>query len=256
MKILPLGLQTLSNIRDRNAIYVDKTESIHRLVTTGTHYFLSRPRRFGKSLLVSTVQELFEANKILFQGLWIETKWDWSLKYPVIHISFDALDYHEDQLVASIDNELSLLAAKFEVVLTQIGFKPRFRELIQLLYQKYQQQVVILIDEYDKPIIEYLENHTLKQAKKNLQILKRFYSVLKSSDKYLKFLLITGVSKFSKVSIFSDLNKLSDITLNKHYAMLMGYTQLELEYYFSDYLQLIENQLNLSRAALLDSYLV
>jgi hypothetical protein len=97
-----------------------------------------------------------------------------------------------------------------------------------------------------------LENHTLKQAKKNLQILKRFYSVLKSSDKYLKFLLITGVSKFSKVSIFSDLNQLSDITLNKHYAMLMGYTQLELEYYFSDYLQLIENQLNLSRAALLD----
>jgi hypothetical protein len=179
MKILPLGLQTLSEIYHKNAIYVDKTETIHRLVTTGKVYFLSRPRRFGKSLLVSTLQELFEANKILFQGLWIENKWDWSQKYPVIHISFDALDYHEDQLVASIDNELNLLATKFGVVLTQTGFKPRFRELIQSIYQKEQQQVVILIDEYDKPIIEYLENHSLRQAKKNLQILKRFYSVLK-----------------------------------------------------------------------------
>jgi hypothetical protein len=222
------------------------------LVTTGKVYFLSRPRRFGKSLLVSTLQELFEANKILFQGLWIENKWDWSQKYPVIHISFDALDYHEDQLVASIDNELNLLATKFGVVLTQTGFKPRFRELIQSIYQKEQQQVVILIDEYDKPIIEYLENHSLRQAKKNLQILKRFYSVLKPSDKYLKFLFITGVSKFSKVSIFSDLNQLTDITLNKNYATLTGYTQTELEHSFSEYLQSVEKHLNLSRTALLN----
>jgi hypothetical protein len=251
MKILPLGLQTLSEIHDNNAIYVDKTELIHRLVTTGKVYFLSRPRRFGKSLLVSTFQELFEANQKLFKGLWIEKKWDWSQKYPVIHISFDALDYHEDQLVASIDNELNLLAAKFEVVLTQVGFKPRFRELIQLVTQKTQQKVVILIDEYDKPIIEYLENHTLRQAKKNLQILKRFYSVLKPSDKYLKFLFITGVSKFSKVSIFSDLKQLTDLTLEADYAGLTGYTETELIHSFDDYLKAAEIRLNRSRTQLI-----
>jgi hypothetical protein len=126
MKILPLGLQSLSEIYDNNAIYVDKTEYIHRLATTGKCYFLSRPRRFGKSLLVSTFYELFEANKILFQGLWIENKWDWSVKYPVIHISFEVLDYHEDQLAASIENELNLIATKFDLTLTQKGFKPQF----------------------------------------------------------------------------------------------------------------------------------
>ncbi|MEO0043297.1 MAG: hypothetical protein RL329_2745 [Bacteroidota bacterium] len=252
MKILPLGLQSLSEIYDNNAIYVDKTEYIHRLATTGKCYFLSRPRRFGKSLLVSTLYELFNANKILFQGLWIENKWDWSVKYPVIHISFEVLDYHEDQLAASIENELKLIATKFDLTLTQKGFKPQFRELITLLQQKTQQKVVILIDEYDKPIIEFLEDHTLRQAKKNQKILKRFYSVFKSADKSLKFLFITGVSKFSKVSIFSDLNQLTDITLNKNYAALTGYTQAELEYSFSDYLQVLENEFNMSRKALLD----
>ena len=251
MKILPLGSQSLSSIYEKNAIYVDKTEYVHRLVTTGSHYFLSRPRRFGKSLLVSTFYELFQANKILFEGLWIEDKWDWSVKYPVIHISFDALDYHEDKLADSIDNELNLIATKLDLTLTQKGFKPRFRELITLLFQKNQQKVVILVDEYDKPIIEYLENHTLRQAKKNQQILKRFYSVLKSADKMLKFLFITGVSKFSKVSIFSDLNQLTDITLKSNYAGLTGYTEAELVHSFDEYLTVAEQRLNLSRSQLI-----
>jgi hypothetical protein len=164
----------------------------------------------------------------------------------VIHISFDALDYHEDKLEASIENELNLIANQFNVLLTQQGFKPRFRELITLLFQKHQQKVVILIDEYDKPIIEYLENQTLRQAKKNQQILKRFYSVLKSADKMLKFLFITGVSKFSKVSIFSDLNQLTDITLKSNYAGLTGYTEAELIHSFKDYLTIAEQRLNLS----------
>jgi Predicted AAA-ATPase/PD-(D/E)XK nuclease superfamily len=251
MKILPLSLQSLSEIYDNNAIYVDKTEYIHQLATTGKCYFLSRPRRFGKSLLVSTFRELFEANKILFQGLWIENKWDWSVKYPVIHISFEVLDYHENKLVESIENELNLIATQFDVTLTQKGFKPRFRELIALLHQKYQQKVVILIDEYDKPIIEYLENHTLRQAKKNQQILKRFYSVLKSADKMLKFLFITGVSKFSKVSLFSDLNQLTDLTLEPHYAGLTGYTETELIHSFEPYLTAAAQRLKLSQPQLI-----
>jgi Predicted AAA-ATPase/PD-(D/E)XK nuclease superfamily len=251
MKILPLGLQSLSSIYEKNAIYVDKTEYVHQLVTTGTYYFLSRPRRFGKSLLVSTLSELFKANKILFEGLWIEDKWDWSQSYPVIHISFASLTYEEDNLAAAIEDELTDIAALSKIVLIKKGFKARFRELIRALHQQNQQKVVILIDEYDKPIIEYLENHTLRQAKKNQKILKSFYSVLKDLDSQIRFLFITGVSKFSKVSIFSDLNQLTDLTLEPNYAGLTGYTEAELLHNFDDYLKLAGKHFKLSRKALI-----
>jgi Predicted AAA-ATPase/PD-(D/E)XK nuclease superfamily len=251
MKILPLGLQTLSEIYRKKAIYVDKTELIHRLVTTGKVYFLSRPRRFGKSLLVSTLQELFEANKKLFKGLWIEKKWNWTQKYPVIHISFASLSYEDDNLAPAIEDELNDIAAKSNLILVKKGFKARFRELILALSALRQQQVVILIDEYDKPIIEYLENHTLRQAKKNQKILKSFYSVLKDLDKSIRFLFVTGVSKFSKVSIFSDLNQLTDLTLEADYAGLTGYTETELIHSFDDYLKAAEIRLNRSRTQLI-----
>ncbi|MEO0041496.1 MAG: hypothetical protein RL329_944, partial [Bacteroidota bacterium] len=205
--------------------------------TTGKIYFLSRPRRFGKSLLVSTLKQLFEGNKILFKDLWIADKWDWSQTHPVIHISFAALDFVEDNLAAAISDRLHKIADESGLVLTKKAYKSQFEELIELLYQKTKQQVVILIDEYDKPIVQYLEYDTMYQAEKNQKILKNFYSSLKDAGAMIRFLFITGVSKFSKVSLFSDLNHMTDLTLQPEYAGLTGYTQSELIHYFDDYLQ-------------------
>ncbi|MEN9609448.1 MAG: hypothetical protein RLZZ628_262 [Bacteroidota bacterium] len=251
MKNLPIGIQSLSEIFRKKGIYVDKTKNIYQLVTQRKYVFLSRPRRFGKSLLVSTMKELFSGNQLLFKDLWIEDKWDWSQKNPVIHISFDILDYQNETLSVAIAQELKLIADSFNLTLTQKTFKTQFRELIMLLYQQ-QGHVVILIDEYDKPIVDYLDESTLKQAKANQKTAKSFYSVLKSLDTMLHFVFITGVSKFSKVSLFSDLNNLKDITLEPSYAALVGYTQAELEQYFGGYLQSLESELNISREKLID----
>jgi hypothetical protein len=250
MKNLPIGLQFLSEFAEKNAIYVDKTRLIHQLVTTGKYYFLSRPRRFGKSLLVSTLRELFEGNQILFKDLWIERHWDWSQQNPVVHISFAEWDFQELGLSAAISKSLNSIAESKGIVLTEKTIKMQFRELLNAVHRQAG-QVVLLIDEYDKPLVDYLEGNQLKKAIANRKILKGFYSVLKDAGKILKFVFITGVSKFTKVSIFSDLNHLSDLTLDKDYAALTGYTQHELEYYFNDYLKLIENELNISRERLL-----
>jgi hypothetical protein len=237
MKLLPLGVQHFDDLIQENRIYVDKTALIYQLATTGKIYFLSRPRRFGKSLLVSTLKQLFEGNKILFKDLWIADKWDWSKTHPVIHISFAALDFLNDNLGAAISDRLHKIAGESGLVLTKKTYKSQFEELIELLYQKTKQQVVILIDEYDKPIVHYLEYDTMDQAEKNQKILKNFYSSLKDAGAMIRFLFITGVSKFSKVSLFSDLNHMTDLTLQPEYAGLTGYTQTELKHYFSEYLQ-------------------
>jgi hypothetical protein len=252
MKNLPIGIQSLSEIYRRNGIYVDKTKYVFQLLMQRKYVFLSRPRRFGKSLLVSTIKEIFQGNQLLFKDLWIHNKWDWSEKHPVIHISCDLLDYQNEVLSVAISQELHLIAKNFNVTLTQKSFKTQFRELITLLYQQFG-QVVILIDEYDKPIIDYLDDKVIKQAKANQKTCKAFYSVLKGLDTMLRFVLITGVSKFSKVSLFSDLNNLKDITLEKNYASLVGYTQEELLHYFSEYLQIAENELNTSREFLIEA---
>ncbi|MEY4935490.1 MAG: hypothetical protein RIS64_1849 [Bacteroidota bacterium] len=250
MKNLPLGIQELSEFAERNSIYVDKTRLVHQLVTTGKYYFLSRPRRFGKSLLVSVFKELFEGNKILFKDLWVEQNWDWAKTNPVIHISFAEWDFEMLGLSAAISESLHSIAQQKGITLTKKTVKTQFRELLYAVHQQAG-QVVLLIDEYDKPIVHYLEDNHLKQAIANRKTLKNFYSVLKDADKVLRFVFITGISKFTKVSIFSDLNHLVDITLNKKYAALTGYTQQELEFYFDDYLQIIENEFNMSREALL-----
>jgi hypothetical protein len=251
MKILPISIQNFEKLHRKNAIYVDKTALIHQLVTTGSSYFLSRPRRFGKSLLLSTFKCLFEGKKQLFHGLWIEPHWDWSKKNPVIHLSFASLDYQNMPLGAAISESLTEIAETEGLTLVRKSYKTQFIELIKKIHQKYQQQVVILIDEYDKPIIDYLENTQLTKAKKNQAILKTFYSGLKDLDNSLEFLFITGVSKFSRTSLFSDLNHLKDLTLVNKYATLLGYTQAELEFYFEDYLKQATQQLNLSSEALL-----
>jgi hypothetical protein len=188
---------------------LDKTRYIFHLLPN-KYYFLSRPRRFGKSLLISTLEELFEGNKELFKDLWIYDKIEWK-KHPVIHLSFNMVDYKEKGLRQALNDELAHIANSFDISLSETTYSGMFKELIAKLSEK--EKVVVLIDEYDKPIIDYIEN--LSQAEENREILKNFYSIIKDSDRYLRFLFITGVSKFSKVSIFSDLNHLTDITLNK-----------------------------------------
>ena len=230
---LALGHQEFSEVIGNNCIYVDKTETIYKLVTEGTYYFLSRPRRFGKSLIANTIKELHLGSKELFKGLWIYDKWDWEKTYPVIKMSFSKIDYEKLGLEVAIDDMLEDIAVEYNIALTKKTNGTKFEELIIKLSTNG--QVVIIIDEYDKPIIDYMDN--LTQAEKNRKILKNFYSVLKDSDKYIKLLFITGVSKFSQVSIFSDLNNLVDITVDENYSQIVGWTKEELEKYFPDYLK-------------------
>jgi hypothetical protein len=250
MKNLPIGIQTLKEIRARNCVYVDKTQLVHLLATTGKYYFFSRPRRFGKSLLVSTLKELFLGNKDLFEGLWIEDKWDWSKTNPVLHFSFDDMGYKQVGLETAINKELQRWAKHYKVRLTETTYKLQFKQLLEKVAKKHG-NVVLLIDEYDKPIIDFLEKEDIDTGKFNRDILREFYGVLKNSDDLLELVFITGISKFAKVSLFSHLNNLADITLAEQYAALAGYTQEELEYYFDDHLQLCSERLKISREELL-----
>jgi hypothetical protein len=251
MKNLPIGIQAFDKLIEGDYIYVDKTEIIHQLVTTGATYFLSRPRRFGKSLLLNTIKALFEGRQALFSGLWIENQWDWSKSNPVLHFSFDAMSYEQLGLEDAISQELKSLAKSHNLELKAPDYKSQFRELIQQLHETYG-KVVLLIDEYDKPIIDYLEQQTIEQAKVNREVLRNFYSVIKSADEHLQLVFITGISKFAQVSIFSHLNNLHDITLSTQYATITGYTQHELEHYFEDHLQAVQTVLGVDRQRLLD----
>ncbi len=233
MKALPIGIQNFGEIQTGNYLYIDKTAQISRLINEGKYYFLSRPRRFGKSLLLSTLESVFLGKKELFKGLYIEDKWDWDTTYTVVHISFSSIGYKELGLEKALDQMLNQIAKNFQITYTVGNVSSKFKELIQTLAQKG--KVVLLIDEYDKPLIDYLDKESLHHAKAHQKVLKNFYSVIKDSDQYLKFLFITGVSKFSKVSIFSDLNHLRDITFTRTYAAICGYTQTELEHYFAPY---------------------
>lgn len=250
MRNLPIGTQSFVKLREGNAIYVDKTKLIHQIASEGTYYFFSRPRRFGKSLLISTFKELYKGNKTVFEGLWIETHWDWSKSNPVIHFSFDELGFKESSLSDVIKDDIRLKAKNFGIELIGDNINILLKNLIEQLYHKLG-KVVFLVDEYDKPIIDYLEVSNLTQGEKNRDTLRDFYSVLKNADEYLELVFITGISKFSKVSIFSHLNNLRDITLNAKFSTLVGYTQMEIELYFDDYLQEIEVSLNLTRDELI-----
>ncbi|MGB0523125.1 MAG: AAA family ATPase [Flammeovirgaceae bacterium] len=234
MQKLPIGIQSFRSLREGEFLYIDKTQAIYQLVNAGKYYFLSRPRRFGKSLTINTLAELFRGSKELFHGLWIEDKWDWNQKNPVIHIGFSSLGYKTIGLKEAITQRLFEEAQRYHLTLTKTGIDNLLRELIQKLHAQ-QGKVVILIDEYDKPIIDYLEE--IEHAKQNRDILKTFYSVLKDADEQLRFVFLTGVSKFSKTSIFSELNNLDDLSMHPSYVNLLGYTPEELLHYFSDYIE-------------------
>jgi hypothetical protein len=231
-KKLPVGLQSLSKIVSEGCYYVDKTEFAKRLIDQGSWYFLSRPRRFGKSLFLDTLKELFEGNEPLFRGLYIHDKWDWNRKYPVIRLSFGGgVLAHRNELEQRILEMLADLAKRFSVTLTHKSISGRFQELITRVSEAHSNPVVILIDEYDKPILDNLTKTEL--ATQMREGLKNLYSVLKEADPYIKFCMVTGVSKFSKVSLFSGLNNLRDITLNAEYSALCGYTDSNIDTVFA-----------------------
>ncbi len=236
MKKLPLGVNDFKKIRSENYIYVDKTRFVYDLVTNGEYYFLSRPRRFGKTLLVDTLRRLFEGRKELFEGLYVYDKWDWGKKFPVIKIDFSSGDVQSvDALKEVIIDNIEDHKKKYSVDFPdsdQMGLL--LKKLVVSLFEKYNSQVVILIDEYDKPILDNITDREL--ARKLRRILSDFYGVIKGLDEYVRFVFLTGVSKFSKVNLFSKLNNLSDITLNRKYSTICGYTESELDKYFSDFL--------------------
>jgi hypothetical protein len=237
MKKLPIGISDFKELINGNYIYVDKTEYIYNLINQGKYYFLSRPRRFGKSLLISTIRYLFEGQKELFKNLYIQDKWNWSETYPIIRISFAKDVKHKQDLKNTIFQELEKNYIRNQENLPEkIKNQASLLEnLIIKISEKKRKQVVILVDEYDKPILDLIENK--KKAEEVRKELKALYSVLKNLDEYIKFVLITGVSKFSKVSLFSGLNQLEDISLNKDFGNICGYTQQELENFFKEYLQ-------------------
>jgi len=238
MRKLPIGISDFKKLREENFIYVDKTKYIYKLITEGGgYYFLSRPRRFGKSLLISTLEYLFKGEKELFKGLYIQDKFNWEEVYPVIRIDFSKDILKKEDYKKRVIQELEKNYINNGIEMLEKGEDEisLFEKLIITIYKSYGKQVVVLVDEYDKPILDLIED--IKQAEEIRKQLKAFYSVLKGLDKYIRFVLITGVSKFSKVSLFSGLNQLEDISLNKEYGNICGYTQNELEFYFKDYLQ-------------------
>jgi len=250
MKKLPIGIQTFSKIIKDDCVYVDKTRHIAELIDSGEYFFLSRPRRFGKSLLVSTLSEIFSGNKALFQGLYIYDKIEWQ-SYPVIVIDFNRISYSDDEVFkTSLLAFLDKVAGKYEITLSSQFVRDKFAELVEKIAEKTQQKVVILIDEYDKPIVEHIDD--IEKATKNRSVLRDFFGVLKSCDAFLRFVFLTGVSKFSRVSIFSELNNLRDITFSKQFATLLGYTQTELESYFDKYIQSLCFELGMKKAYLLN----
>ena len=230
----PIGIQTFEKIRNNDFAYVDKTALVYRLAKKGTCYFLSRPRRFGKSLLLSTLKAYFQGKKEPFEGLAIsQLEKEWK-QYPVLHIDLNtALYTTPEALTKLLELHFNLWEKEYGIQTTSRDVSDRFREMIMLAAQQSPQgKVVVLIDEYDKPLLEAIGNPDLQDEYR--KILKAFYSNIKSCDEYIRFAFLTGVTKFSHLSIFSGLNNLKDISLDPRYAALCGFTQEELETAFAE----------------------
>ncbi len=236
LKKLPIGIQTFSEIVEENYIYIDKTKIALDLIENNKYVFLSRPRRFGKSLFLDTLKNIFLGNKALFKGLYIYDNYDFTEKYPVINISFAAGKFNSvEKLKKHITSLLEYNQEDLNIVCKDSkSINICFTDLIKKAYKKYNQKVVILIDEYDKPILDTIEDVKISNDVKNE--LANFYSVMKASDEYLRFVFLTGVSKFSKVSVFSGLNNIRDVSLEERYGDICGYTQNDIETSFLPYL--------------------
>ena len=231
--LYPIGIQNFEKIREGEYVYVDKTATLYQLVTTGTYYFLSRPRRFGKSLLVSTLEAYFQGRKDLFNGLAIENlEKDWQ-EYPVLHLDLNTEKYDSAEvLYEKLSGTLELWEDEYGRREAERSLPMRFEGIIRRAKEKTGRNVVILVDEYDKPMLQAIGNEELQKEYRNT--LKSFYGALKSCDGYIKFALLTGVTKFGKVSVFSDLNNLNDISMDHRYYDLCGISEAELYQYFEE----------------------
>ncbi len=237
-KKLPTGIQSFREIREEGMYYVDKTEFAKRLIDGDKHNFLSRPRRFGKSLFVNTLKALFEGKKDLFKGLYIHDKWDWGVEYPVLRLDFTGATFKDvDRLERHVVAQLDTLEEEAELSSDYPDASDRFAYLIRKLADKKKQRVVILVDEYDKPILDALETPGNEDvASANRDTLKEIYSNIKRCDDYIKFTFLTGVSKFAHAGIFSGLNNLNDITLDPDFSSICGYTDHDIDTVFAQVL--------------------
>jgi hypothetical protein len=229
----PIGLQSFEKIRTGGFVYVDKTDIIYKLATRGSYYFFSRPRRFGKSLLISTLDAYFSGKRNLFSGLAIDAlEKDW-LEYPVLHLDLNSRKYEEpEDLAKELCKHLELWEARYGSKYKDRAIEERFYHIVRMAFEQTGRQVVILVDEYDKPLLQAISNESLQNAYRST--LKAFYSVLKTQDRYIRFALLTGVTKFGKVSVFSDLNNLQDLSMDEEYQSLCGITEEEVETYFAE----------------------
>ena len=229
---LPIGMQTFRELREQNCYYVDKTPYIQRLLDEGKHYFLSRPRRFGKSLFLDTLKELFEGSEELFAGLHIHAGHDWSQRHPVVRLSFGGGSFTEPANVnTSVLAQLEAVAEREGVSARYSTAPERFAHLLRTLHTHAGQRVAVLVDEYDKPILDVLEQPEVARA--NRDYLRGLYGVIKDNDAHVRFTFLTGISKFSKVNLFSQLNNLTDITLDPVYSSICGYTEDDLDTVFA-----------------------
>ncbi len=230
---LPIGIQSFRTLREEGCYYVDKTPLIHSLTSSGRHYFLSRPRRFGKSLLIDTLHELFSGSEPLFRGLAIHETWDWSAKHPVVRLSFDGKHSEPGDLEADVHAQLAIAErdAGLSSAAGAMTGPARLRDLLDRLHRKAGRQVVVLVDEYDKPILDVLDKPEMANA--NRDYLRGFYGVIKGCAHLVRFVFVTGISMFTKVSLFSGLNNLENISLNSKYAAICGYTDADLDRVFA-----------------------
>ena len=251
MQVLPIGVQDFVQIRQDNMLYVDKTGRLQELIEKGRRYFLSRPRRFGKSLMLSTLDAMFSGRCEVFKGLaaekWVAKQAD--KPSPVLRFDMSTRETGTSEILyKSLKTMLTRSGKKFNIELTSDTVSDMFEELIEELHRQYG-QVVVLIDEYDKPILDNLSD--FKKANEMREVLRTFYTVLKSCDEYLRFVMLTGISKFSKMGVFSAMNNLFDISMMEQYGDIAGYTQHDLEYNFSDWLNKIAAKRSSSREAIL-----
>lgn len=240
----PIGIQDFEKIRKEGYLYIDKTELMYRLVKTGSYYFLSRPRRFGKSLLISTLEAYFNGKKELFEGLAVQQlEKDW-LTYPVFHLDLNAAKYDQvNDLDDMLNRKLSAWEELYGSDPAEKSLALRFAGVIERASKQAGRRVVILVDEYDKPMLQAIDNDELQNEYRNT--LKAFYGVMKSMDRYIQFAFLTGVTKFGKVSVFSDLNNLMDISMDDRYVEICGITEQEIHAYFEEDLHFLSQKLKM-----------
>ncbi len=246
---LPLGLQDFREIISGGYKYIDKTRYIHQMCSSGKYYFLSRPRRFGKSMTVSTLHELYSGSRDLFKGLWIEDQWDWDKRNPVLRFNFTGIDFPELGLKSALELQLNARFKALGLSTPKTGISAKFEHLIN--HYAKDGKVVVLIDEYDAPITHYL-GVDIKTALANRDLLRDFFAVLKNNDALLELVFLTGISRFSKVGVFSGLNNLTDLSMRLDYAPMLGYTQVELLEHFSAEIEATAAFMDLSVPVFLD----